>query len=259
VRIVACAALAAVTASACGRISFDPLAAVSGDALRDTAGGSGSGSATFVAMTMPAFVSASQLGFPISAKAGDLLVVAVTWNDMPASVSIQSDFFVTWVELGRADIADPTPCDPAPPGPGTDADLFWTTLASDVSGTITITQSQGTNPLGAYAAEYSGIDRANPYDVKASAIATSASNAMTAGTLATTGADLVVAAFVDTNNLGTMVPGSGWTERGSDMMFYSMFVDNAPGAPAGSITPTGTLPTIVSDECWVGVSAAFRL
>ena len=88
-------------------------------------------------------------------------------------------------------------------------------------------------------------------------MATTASNDMTTGPITTTHFDATVALFADVNGSGTMVAGAGWNERGLDSGFYTLVIDNTPGAAAGTFTPSGQLPVSIDDSCWL--SAAFAL
>jgi hypothetical protein len=125
---------------------------------------------------------------------------------------------------------------------------------------VTVAQSSGTAPLGAYLVEYSGARAAGALDGVSGGSAASSTVTMSAGNLSTTSAhDLVVALFAEATTSGTMTAGPGFSAVDTDGTFFSMFEDDLPtGFGPGVIVPTANEPGGPSD-CWVAAAASFRV
>jgi hypothetical protein len=225
----------------CGRRGFDhfaPDTALDPDAH--------TAAITRVQVLAPGYQRAAQVSIPAVDVAGDLVLAAVYWNTVGTSVEVTDTLGLAWTALPSQHSITCM----------SDIQMWFAIVAQSGSNTFTVTQSAGTMPLGMYIVEYSGIDPVNPVEATTGMLAPGASNAMTAGTLATTNNTLVVALFNDVNGNGTMVPGSGYTAIARDTPFYSM-LEESMGTP-GPIAPDATLPSGISDDCWVATAAAFQ-
>jgi hypothetical protein len=139
-----------------------------------------------------------------------------------------------------------------------DIQLWYAHLGHTGTNTITVHQDGpgSIRRIGAFVIEYSGIATTRTVDVASGQVPTSTSNAMTAGTLATTGPGVIVAVFADTSAPGTMVPDPDSQVLAHDDSFASSVQDRV--IAGGAYTPTATLPAGDLSMCWVGASAAFR-
>lgn len=236
-----------VANAACGRLAFDPVTDIDAAATP----------VTLVRAKTVTFLDAPRLAGTVEVTSGNLIVVAVGWNDVGGTVAVTDTLGHAWIALPRHDITDPTPCSPLPPGRGTDGQLWYAFASQTGTTTIEVQQAPSSNSLQFYVLEYGGVREGPP--VTAGQSASAASNAMTAGPLSTSPLDLVVAMFANSNGAGTILPDPGWTERGIDPLFYSIVVDNLPGTAEREVTPTAKLPVGVSDACWVATAAAFHV
>ncbi|HTL32431.1 MAG TPA: hypothetical protein VL326_04880 [Kofleriaceae bacterium] len=243
-RVLVLAALAG-----CGRMSFDPIAIGSSanDAHNpDTPGTPNVGRGMVV---MPPFVTTPTITAQLDGPTvGHLLVAIAYWNDATHAVSINDSNGQNWTGLQRQSI--PTGCNA---NVGTNIQMFYVTVTAGGPTDVTVTQSAGNSPLGLVVVEYSGV---STLDASSGLAAPSASNAINAGTMNTTGYDLIVAGFHDSVGSGQMMPGPNLSVFQYDLVSYAMFLDITVGP--GAQTITGTLPAGTSDACWVGVSAAFH-
>jgi hypothetical protein len=126
---------------------------------------------------------------------------------------------------------------------------------------VTVTQSSGTAPVGAYLVEYSGARAVGALDGVSGASAASSTATMNAGSLTTTSAhDLVVGLFAEATLYGIMTTGPGFSVVDNDTTFFSMFEDDLPsGFGPGAIVPTANEPGGTPSDCWVAAAAAFRV
>jgi hypothetical protein len=137
--------------------------------------------------------------------------------------------------------------------------MWFATITSTEVNTVTVAQSNGNTPLDLFLLEYSGVASMNPLDASTGQLAPSASNAMSTGAITTSGSDLIVTLFEDSDGSGIIEPGAEWTPRARNTDFYAMVEDNVPApVPPGTYDPAATLPSGTSDICWLGVTAAFR-
>jgi hypothetical protein len=140
-------------------------------------------------------------------------------------------------------------------------EIFYAGGIAAGNNVVTVTQSSGTTPLGAFVVEYSGARAAGALDGVSGGSAASSTATMSAGNLTTTSAhDLVVAIFAEATAYGIMTTGPGFSVVDNDTTFYSMFEDDLPaGFGPGTIAPTGTEPGGTPSDCWVAAAAAFHV
>jgi hypothetical protein len=256
--------------TACGRIGFrsdvatgdaaaDALAAdarVADARVADAPPADASAAGALVQVQQPGYQYAAMVSASIEQTAGDFLVAAVYWDQNPDNVLLSDMDALLWEGLPSQVI--PTGCGGggSDNGIATGARLYYAQIDTTGSNTVTVVQSSGTQPLGLFLLEYSGIAAGDPIDVQTGQVAGSASNAMAVPPLVTTGRDLVVALFNDTVDMGTGSAGSGYTLEALDPGFPNL-IEDAIG-PAGTYVPTAVLPPGHNDACWVGTAVAFR-
>lgn len=193
---------------------------------------------------------------------GGLLVVAAYWDPSGlATVQVTDTLGNSWValpeqhNLGAQGLTPPE----YPPA----VQLWYAENATGGNDTITATLSSGTCYMGFFFIEYAGIATTGALDSNAGQIAsaTVGSNTMQAGLLTTSSpVDLIVAVFLDSNAVGLMGAGPGFTAESTDTNAYALVEDNVPaGAAPGAHTPTATLPAGVVDNDWAAASAAFKV
>lgn len=219
--------------------------------------GSGDGGAPRVALvqalSVPSAMSATRTQM-IHETSGNLLVAAVYWHEPAATISVFDSQSNCWM--------------PLPPQINnackSDVQLFY---ADDIAGgdnVVTVKQSTGSNYVGFFLLELSGIALAGALDGTVGKIAPAAgSHTIDLGALTTHGArDAVVALFHDSQGSGTLTPGAGLSSEGLDVGAYSMVADAPGGVTPGSHPIAATLPVddagLRSDNCWVATAAAFR-
>ena len=139
-------------------------------------------------------------------------------------------------------------------------EIFYAESIAAGANMVTVTQSSGTSPLGAFVIEYSGVLAAGSLDGVSGGPATSSTATMSAGSLTTTGApDLVVALFAEATVWGVITTGPGFSIVADDATFYSMFEDDLPaGAGPGTVNPTAIESGGATSDCWVATAAAFK-
>ena len=210
------------------------------------------------------YPSPEMLVVPYTVKhSGDLLVIATYIYNGSATVTGVHD------SLGTALSSTPVQyggMSASCSGFGLNAQFWYAKAAAAGSDTITVTKG-GSDALGAFVLEYSGLGPGVSLDGTATAIGTVATPAMSGGNLSTSGTrDLVVALFANTADYGAMTAGSGFTARGVDTGFAALIEDDLPtGAGPGVHEASASQPPAVGDagpdhghECWLAVSAAFR-
>ena len=205
----------------------------------------------------PGWQSSATAVLTLHESAGDLLVAGVYFNDPTATIAVTDTVGSTWTST--TPFANVTGCT-THTGASTVAQIFFAEGVAAGDNIVTVTQSAGSSPLGAFVVEYSGVLSAGSLDRLSGGFAQSSTSTMSAGSLTTTGAlDLVVALFAEATTSGTMLPGSGFATAANDSTFYSMLEDDLPGGMAsGMVTPTAGEPGGVSSDCWVAAAAAFR-
>lgn len=141
---------------------------------------------------------------------------------------------------------------------GSSGQLWYVTNAKGGVDVVSVTISSSA-ALGITVAEYSGVAATGALDVVSNAVAAASSNAMSAPSLTTTGSrDLIVSLFHDTNGIGTMTPGTGYTARARDTDFYTLLQDDAPGRGPGVRDVTAALPAGANDACWGALAIALK-
>jgi hypothetical protein len=210
-----------------------------------------------VQVVAPGFASASQVTRAINETAEDLLVAGVYFNTSAVTITVSDSLGNTWTPT--AAYANPSSfCSGT--GDATVVQIFYARAVATGSNIVTVQQSSGTHPLGAFLVEYSGARASGTLDAVTGNRATSSTANMTAGSLTTTGArDVTVALFAEATSTGIMTPGSGFASVATDEYFYSLFEDDLPAGVGPSATnPSGTEPGGRTSSCWVGVAAAFK-
>lgn len=198
----------------------------------------------------PGYQDATHISISITAHAGNLLLAA-TYASAIVPVAVADTGGLSWTSLTTYSKAQDANC------PAVQIQYWYAAVATTMSTTITITQSDAA-ALGMHIIEYSGVATESPIDTQLGVVAPQASNAMTTGPVTTTHFDATVALFADVNGSGTMIPGTGWNQRGLDSGFYTLVIDDTPGASPGTYTPAGQLPASKDDGCWVAAAVALR-
>lgn len=242
-RLVALAFLVA----GCGRYRFeDPPIGVVDAATGDAP------PPVHVQTVAPDYVLLPTMTVSISVGAGNTLIAATFWDTTPNTIMVTDSSVLTWTPLTALTNFD---CFAAPKASG--AQLWFAESPDARAIDVTVTQSDTMNrPLGLRLVEYANLDG---LEAEVALSATSPTNEMSPGTLATTAPSVTIAIFNNTKGSGTMTPGAGWTERATEFPFYTLVEDNVPGAPAGPVVPTANLPTGINEACWVAAAAAFRI
>ena len=189
-------------------------------------------------------------------NAGDLLVAGVYFTQSTVNIAVADTLGNTWTSTPA--FANLTACNSN--GGVTVAQIFYAEGVAGGDNVVTVTQSSGNAPLGAFLVEYSGIQVTGALDGVVGASAPSSTSTMSVGSLTTTGTlDVVVALFAEATTSGVIAPGSGFGTAAGDTSFYSMIEDDLPaGMAPGTVTPTATEPGGMASDCWVGAAAAFR-
>jgi hypothetical protein len=204
----------------------------------------------------PGWMSAGETTLTLVAEnAGDLLVAGVYFTDSTVTITVTDSLGNTWAPT--APFANVTACST---GASTVAQIFYAAGIAAGMNVVTVTQSSGTSPLGAFVVEYSGAPAAGPLDGVSGGPATSSTATMSPGSLTTTGAhDLVVALFAEATVWGVITTGPGFSIVADDATFYSMFEDDLPaGAAPGTVNPTAIESGGAPSDCWVAAAAAFK-
>ena len=191
----------------------------------------------------PTYITGSQVTIALTETAGNVLIAAVYTSSDTATFTVTDTAGLTWTS---------TPAIVNTLCPMT-LQLWYAPVTA--SGLNQVTGMQGIiHFMGMSVSEYSGVSAVDTVATMASPAP--ASDTASTGTVTTTHQAMTFAAFADNNSTGTMTPGSGWTERVRDTQYYTMLVDNAPGAAPGAVQPTAGLPR--SDNCWAGAAIALR-
>ncbi len=205
-------------------------------------------SATSAAAATPAFVqvnaheitsgTTNSTPFTAANTAGNLIAAYVVWNntgsvalsDTRGDAYVAATARVTW-------------------GNNWSAQVFYAKNIVGGSNTVTATFGTAINSFGiVYAHEYSGLDKANPVDVTASAIGTAA--AMSSGSATTTSAsDLLFGAGASINTVNQV--GTGYTKR-------SGAFDNLTEDQVVSKTGSYAATAHQNSNAWVMQLVAFR-
>ncbi len=191
----------------------------------------------------------------VQENAGDLLVAGVYFAESTATITVTDSAGNTWAPTTA--YANVTACSS---GETTVAQIFHTAGIAAGQNAVTVAQSSGTSPLGAFLVEYSGVRAAGSLDGVSGGPAASSTATMSPGSLTTTGPDdLVVALFAEATSWGVMTTGPGFSTVANDATFYSMFEDDLPaGTGPGTVNPTAVEPGGAASDCWVAAAAAFK-
>jgi hypothetical protein len=253
-------AVVVIASAAC---SFDPSNAQTIDAARagdahslDSARAPDAPPDAFVAPTIaavqsldPGYQDQNEVDIEIHANAGDILIAA-TYASQISAVTVSDSSQLTWTPL-TAYTETATDC------PDLQTQFWYTVLAAAAQTTVAVKQPDHM-ALGMHLVEYSGVSTTAPVDASVGMAAPSKSMTVTAPAITTAHDDAIVGLFADINGDGSMTAGSGWIKRGNDNGFYTLLVDNTPGAGAGTFTATAALPAGTSDDCWTGAALALR-
>jgi hypothetical protein len=187
---------------------------------------------------------------------GDLLVVGVYFNAATVTIAVSDTVGNAWSSTPA--YAQVSPC--AYMGGGANAaQLFYAPNVLGGSNVVTITQSSGTDPFGAFLVEYGGARTSEAFDVSTGYYPSSSTATMTTGSLTTTGSnDVVVALFASATTAGTITAGPGFTSVATDVTYFSMMEDDLPGMSPGTVDPSATAPNGAPSNCWVGAAASFK-
>jgi hypothetical protein len=221
------------------------------DSFRYTAdGGAPPRSIMLGQVVTPGDTSGAGESEPVLVTAGDLLVVAVYWDNDSAHVTVTDALGNTWAPGTEQ----------SNPGNG-QVQIWYAENAKGGADTVTVTQDQPSNYMGFYLLEYGGILPTGSLDAENGQIATLDTNAMQTGPLTTTGPlDVIVAVFSDTCGVsGLIAAGPGFVAESADRGFDTMVEDNAPGGVTpGMQSATATLPGDIMSHCWAATAAAFK-
>lgn len=187
----------------------------------------------------------------ISFTPGTVVVAVPYWNDASRTVTIADSASHAWTPAPRQSV--PTGCFN---NVGTNIQIFAAAITASGTHTITVTQSGGTGWVALFVIEYDGVAGTALIDSATGMTPSVASNQMSAGTLTTSGAGVIVAGFHDSVGMGTMIAGPNLTARSVDTAAYGLLADAI--VPAGSYPVTASLPAGVSDACWVAAAIALR-
>src|SRR4051812_19195177 len=245
--------LVTMLAAGCGSVVSSQLPEDAGSMPSMDGAGAGLDAATAikaVRVDTPTTASAASIfSSPLPLTAGNVVIAIPYWNDSSHHVAVtDSSGDLTWKSIGRQSVAQGC-------GGGTNLQMFYATVPSSGTVSVIAVQLEGAGNMGLFVVEYSGL-AAEPLDGSAGASAARASNMMATGAVTTTGSDVLVAAFHDSNGSGTMVPGAGFDVLGLDTTSYAMIADRQ--VAAGSYDATARLPGATSDACWVASVLALR-
>jgi hypothetical protein len=213
-------------------------------------------SITRVQTVAPGWMSAQSATLTLVAEnVGDLLVAGVYFTESTATITVTDSLGNAWVPTTA--YANVTGCSG---GNVSVVEIFYAEGIAAGANVVTVTQSSGTSPLGAFVVEYSGALAAGSLDGVSGGPATSSTATMSAGSLTTAGAhDLVVALFAEATVWGVITTGPAFSIVADDATFYSMFEDDLPaGAGPGTVTPTAIESGGATSDCWVATAAAFK-
>jgi hypothetical protein len=212
-------------------------------------------SITRVQAIAPGWQFSTSTALTFHENAGDLLVAGIYYTQSTVNIAVADTLGNPWTPTTA--FANVTACSS---NGTTVAQIFYAEGVAPGDNVVTVTQSSGNTPLGAFLVEYSGIQVTGALEYVVGASASSSTSTMSVGSLTTTGTlDVVVALFAEATTSGVIAPGSGFATAAGDSSFYSMIEDDLPaGMAPGTVTPTATEPGGVASDCWVGAAAAFR-
>jgi hypothetical protein len=248
----------ALLALGCGRVDFE-RPQVSDGSVDSPIGSSTDGSIDgpidaapaikTVRVDTPATVNAQRISSsPLPLSAGNVVIAIPYWNDRTHRIAVTDSTALTWKSIDRQSVAQGCAA-------GTNLQIFYATIPSSGTVTVTATQPEGAGNMGLFVIEYSGLAE-DPLDGSIGTPAPRESNLMTTGALTTTSFDVLVAAYHDSNGGGRMIPDAGFMVLATDTTSYAMTADRQ--VPPGSYEPTARLPGTTSDACWVASVIALR-
>jgi hypothetical protein len=204
------------------------------------------------AMQLPQM--AKQVTTTITLGGGELTLLAVYWNENGATVSVSDTANNEW-RMGPVYSNALTTCSF---NSGTQMQLWYIENSKQGQTTITATGTPGKNPMAAFLLVYTGVALTFAEETRSGATPSMPSNAMELPALNTTGTeDLIVAAFADSQPNGVMQAGNGFRADIIDQGFIGM-VEDVVGVAPGMHPVSASLPSGISDGCWVGAAAAFK-
>ncbi len=177
--------------------------------------------------------SAIVQAFPAGNTAGNVIVVAVSWGDSPATLGA-SDLLGNTYVLATSDWD---------PGNRQGLAVFYAANIRAGANTVTVSFGGAKGYRRIIVSEYSGVAAVSPVDVTAKhrGAGTTASNGVTSGSATTTASgDLIFGvAMDDSGQFGTITAGTGFTRRAfvnnMDMATEDM-VKSTAGATAATFT-----------------------
>jgi IPT/TIG domain-containing protein/glycosyl hydrolase family 16 len=178
--------------------------------------------------------------YPVAQTAGNLNVVVVGWNDTTSTVSMVSDSLANNYVLAIG----PTT------GTGLRQSIYYATGIKAGSNTVTVRFNQAAVYVDIRVLEYSGLDPANPLDVKAGA-AGSGTSASSGAATTTSANDLILGAGMTSNEFTG--PGTGFVSR-------IITSPDADIAEDKTVSTTGSYSATApnSSGSWVMQMVAFR-
>jgi len=202
-----------------------------------------------VQVAAPGTASGPNQMIPIIATPGNLALIATYGDSACVGLDVVDSLGETWSSLP----AEINSCGFS--SGGAYGRFFYVVRTKGGADEITVS-TEDACAFGAFAIEYAGVASDEPIDDSSGVIPTAPTDTMTAGMIAATGDDLLVAVFVDRRDAPvTMAPGSGYRELAHDDAFAALIEDHAVGD--GTFTPTAGLGSATGD-CWIGASVALR-
>ena len=204
---------------------------------------------TDVTSANPAATSITSSAFGSSLTAGDLIAVAVSWNQGSVKVcSVTDTASNTYVEAVHRLAAN------------TQGLSIWYAKNINSGASVTVTANYGTvadctssnaSFRKIQAQEYSGLDTSSPLDVTANNEGVAAANATSTAATTTVADELIFGAALH-NNIASYTAGSGFTVRGTQNFF---------GVEDKIVSATGSYEanwTNAADD-WVAEMATFKI
>jgi hypothetical protein len=225
----------------CGRIGFEVCAGCSSD----------SGGVQRVQVAAPGSITSMTQTIPVSVTEGDFVIVVAYDITQFGPPSVSDSLGHTWQTLPEESSGSPCSTFIA-----NDLRFWYATIATSGSDTITLGNTFGTQVMGGFVVEYSGIDPVVPVDFASGDFATVAGSALDAGLLSLSQSDHVVAAFAAHDVAPNAITPTSGSVLAHDDNFAAALVDQSVGA--GSFTLLAATSNGAPSMCWVGASVALR-